>query len=190
MTVQAWRKKRMPSQREQYGSTVHLFIGTGHSPCKITLMPFTLDNNSIVICQGLNSLFIFKSVSPAAFTPKLSCLHLRRFINLRIILVYCDAWLESEDTCSHIILQKHYETCFWGPSDAEGPQQFALYLKVDEVLFDVCIVSEGRWSIIWGLFCIWRTWSLLINEACHMHCMIHLHLKFYRDLWSDRTGTN
>ena len=56
----------MPSQREQYGGTVHLFIGTGRSPYKITLMPFTLDNNPIVICRGLNSLFIFKSVSPAA----------------------------------------------------------------------------------------------------------------------------
>ena len=31
----------MPSQREQYESTVHLFIGMGRSPCKITLMPFT-----------------------------------------------------------------------------------------------------------------------------------------------------
>jgi hypothetical protein len=40
---------QMPSQREQYGSTVHLFIGTGRSPCKITLMPFTFINNSIVI---------------------------------------------------------------------------------------------------------------------------------------------
>ena len=84
-------QKQMPNQREQYEGTVHLFIGTGLSPCKITLMPFTFDNNSIVICRGLNSLFIFKSVSPAAVTPKLSCLHLRRFINLRIILVYCDA---------------------------------------------------------------------------------------------------
>jgi hypothetical protein len=27
------------SQREQYGVTVHLFIGTGHSPIKITFMP-------------------------------------------------------------------------------------------------------------------------------------------------------
>ena len=81
----------MPSQREQYRSTVHLFIGTGHSLCRITFMPFTLDNNSIVICRGLNSLFIFKSVSLFAATPKLSCSHLRRFTNLRIILVYCDA---------------------------------------------------------------------------------------------------
>jgi hypothetical protein len=39
----------MPSQCEQYGSTVHLFIGTGHNPCKITLMPFTFINNYIVI---------------------------------------------------------------------------------------------------------------------------------------------
>jgi hypothetical protein len=53
----------MPSQREQYGVTVYLFIGTGRSPCKITLMTFTFANNSIVVHQGLNSLFIFKLVS-------------------------------------------------------------------------------------------------------------------------------
>jgi hypothetical protein len=52
----------MPSQREQYGSTVHLFIGTGRSPCKITFRPFAFDNNSIVICRGLDSLFLFKLV--------------------------------------------------------------------------------------------------------------------------------
>jgi hypothetical protein len=55
-------KKRMPSQREQYGSTVHLFIGTGRSPCKITLMPFTFIIDFIVILQGPIWLFIFKSV--------------------------------------------------------------------------------------------------------------------------------
>jgi hypothetical protein len=53
-------QKQMTSQREQYGSTVHLFIGTGRSTCKITPMPFTLVNNSIVIHRGLNSLLIFK----------------------------------------------------------------------------------------------------------------------------------
>jgi hypothetical protein len=37
------------NQREQYGSTVHLFIGKGRSPCKITFMPFMFANNSIVI---------------------------------------------------------------------------------------------------------------------------------------------
>jgi hypothetical protein len=64
-------QKRMPNQREQYGGTVHLFIGTRHSPYKITFMPFTFDNNSIVIYRGLNSLFVFKSVSFSATTPKL-----------------------------------------------------------------------------------------------------------------------
>jgi hypothetical protein len=78
-------QKQMPSQREQYGGTVHLFIGTGHNPYKITSMPFTFGSNSIVIHRGLNSLFIFKSVSFSATTPKLSCSHLRRCVNLRII---------------------------------------------------------------------------------------------------------
>jgi hypothetical protein len=86
----------MPSQREQYGGTVLLFIGTGHNSYKITFMPFTLDNNSIVIRRGLNSLFIFKSVSLFATAPKLSCSHLRLCINLRITLVYCDADLNPK----------------------------------------------------------------------------------------------
>jgi hypothetical protein len=66
-------QKQMPSQRDQYGSTVHLFIGTGCSPCKITPMPFTFANNSIVIHRGLNSLFIFKSVPFSAIMLKLPC---------------------------------------------------------------------------------------------------------------------
>jgi hypothetical protein len=57
----------MPSPRAQYGNTVHLFIGTGRSPCKITSRPFAYDNNSIVIYLGLDSLFLFKPVS--SFLP-------------------------------------------------------------------------------------------------------------------------
>jgi hypothetical protein len=65
-------QKQMPSQRVQYGNTVHLFIGMGHSPCKITSMPFTSANDFIVTHRGLNSLFLFKSVSFSAIVPKLS----------------------------------------------------------------------------------------------------------------------
>jgi hypothetical protein len=36
-------------------------------------MPFTFANDSIVTHQGLNSLFLFKSVSFSAIVPKLSC---------------------------------------------------------------------------------------------------------------------
>jgi hypothetical protein len=66
-------QKQMPSQCDQYGSIVHLFISTGRNLCKITPMPFTFANNSIVIHRGLNSLFIFKSVSFSAIMPKLPC---------------------------------------------------------------------------------------------------------------------
>jgi hypothetical protein len=66
-------QKQMSSQCEQYMSTVHLFIGTGRSPCKITPMPFTFANDSIVIHRGLNNLFPFKSVSFSAVMPKLPC---------------------------------------------------------------------------------------------------------------------
>jgi hypothetical protein len=59
------------SQREQYGVTVHLFIGTGHSLCKFTSMPFTFTIDLRTIYRGLDSLFLFKSVSFPAAKPKL-----------------------------------------------------------------------------------------------------------------------
>jgi hypothetical protein len=48
-------------------------------------MPFTFGSNSIVIHRGLNSLFIFKSVSFSAITPKLSCLQLRCCVDLHTL---------------------------------------------------------------------------------------------------------
>ena len=123
MKVQVWRKSKMSSQREQYGDTVHLFIGTGHSPYKITFMPFTFDNNSIVIHRGLNSLFIFKSVSFSATTPKLSCSHLWRCINLRIILgfSYCDIDLSPKIPVHTLYSRNTVKSCFWGPSEPKAP---------------------------------------------------------------------
>jgi hypothetical protein len=144
MIVQAWRKKRMPSQREQYRGTVHLFIGMGHNPYKITFMPFTLDNNSIVICRGLNSLFIFKSVSLFATAPKLSCSHLRRCINLRIILVYCDADLSPKIPVHTLYSRNTVKSCFWGPSEAEGPQHV------------LCL-----WSCNFKLYCLYCLYLVL-----------------------------
>ena len=84
-------QKPMPNQREQYGDTVRLFIGTGRSPCKITLMPFTFINNSMIILRGLIWFFIFKSVSLSAVTPKLFYTQLRLYANLRVLCAssYC-----------------------------------------------------------------------------------------------------
>jgi hypothetical protein len=50
------------SQREQYGVTVHLFIGIGRSPSKITSMSLTFTVSQKVSCWGLSSLFPFRSV--------------------------------------------------------------------------------------------------------------------------------
>jgi hypothetical protein len=50
------------NQHEQYGGTVHLFIGIGRSLCKFTFMPFIFAIDSWINHRGLNSLFPFRSV--------------------------------------------------------------------------------------------------------------------------------
>jgi hypothetical protein len=102
----------MPSPREQYGSTVHLFIGTGRNPCKITLMSFTLINTYMVILRGLIWLFIFKSVSPFCCHAE-ALLHIASWsfhlsswsssISAKLRLDHALVYLQpdSEDTCSN-----------------------------------------------------------------------------------------
>jgi hypothetical protein len=52
------------NQREQYGGTVHLFIGTGRSPDKITFVSLITNHNHDTSYHGLNGLLLFKSVLP------------------------------------------------------------------------------------------------------------------------------
>jgi hypothetical protein len=52
------------SQREQYGVTVHLFIGTGRSSVEITFMSLMTNYKHDTNYRGLDGLFLFKSVSP------------------------------------------------------------------------------------------------------------------------------
>jgi hypothetical protein len=61
------------SQCEQYGGTVHLFIGTWRSLCEITFMPFIFTIDLRTIYRGLDSLFLLKSVPFSATEPKLPC---------------------------------------------------------------------------------------------------------------------
>jgi hypothetical protein len=61
------------SQREQYGGTIHLFIGTGRSLCNITFMLFMFTIDLRTIYRGLDSLFLFKSVPFSAAEPKFRC---------------------------------------------------------------------------------------------------------------------
>jgi hypothetical protein len=52
------------SQCVQYGGTVHLFIGTGRSPVKITFMSLMTSYNHDTNYHALIGLFLFKSVQP------------------------------------------------------------------------------------------------------------------------------
>jgi hypothetical protein len=51
-------------QREQYRGTVHLFIGTGRSPVRITFMSLAISYNHDANYHGPIDLFLFKSVQP------------------------------------------------------------------------------------------------------------------------------
>jgi hypothetical protein len=60
------------NQREQYGVTVHLFIGIRRSLDEITLMSLTFIVDHKASCRGLSSIFPFKSVSPFTIVNVLS----------------------------------------------------------------------------------------------------------------------
>jgi hypothetical protein len=51
------REREITIQREQYGATVYLFIGTGHSTDKITFMPLTFTCDYNTNYHGLSGLF-------------------------------------------------------------------------------------------------------------------------------------
>jgi hypothetical protein len=55
-------EREITIQHEQYDVTVHLFIGTGCSPDKITSMPLTFTLNHNASYQGRSSLFPLRSV--------------------------------------------------------------------------------------------------------------------------------
>jgi hypothetical protein len=61
------------SQCQQYGGTVHLFIGIGRNLCEITFMSFMFTIDLRTLYRGLDSLFLFKSIPFSAAEPKLPC---------------------------------------------------------------------------------------------------------------------
>jgi hypothetical protein len=75
-------------QREQYGGTVHLFIGTGHSLDKITSMSLTTNYIYSTDHQGLHSLFPFKSVSSFVFSTPSCRSSFNRSFGLYLPLYY------------------------------------------------------------------------------------------------------
>jgi hypothetical protein len=161
----------MPSQREQYRNIVHLFIGTGRSPCKITLMPFTFINNSIVILRGLIWLFIFKSVSlsrcyaetllhiaswssyPSSWSPSQSSFVLTMLLYTRNLIPKVPAR----------ILRKHWQITFLRTFGSRRPPTASLHI----FLHTGSIPSGKKRSCLWEL---WRSFFSLAKYLGLIKC--------------------
>jgi hypothetical protein len=85
-------------QREQYGVTVHLFIGTGCCSDKITSMSVTFTLNHNTHYQGLSSLFTFRSVLSFTFVIILSR---SSFNHIFSVCPFCLQVVSSYHTCFH-----------------------------------------------------------------------------------------
>jgi hypothetical protein len=108
--------------REQYVNTVHLFIGTGHSPDKITFMSLVTNHNHDTNYQGLCGLFLFKSVPPFVSSAS-SC---RSSFDCSFsIYLSCHA-------CLHIILPKVF--LLRGPSVEKKAPNSSPFAVLDRFL--------------------------------------------------------
>jgi hypothetical protein len=98
-----------------------LFIGTGRSPCEITSRPFAFNDNSIVIYRGLDSLFLFKSVSFFQPTCRSFLAHSFGFIPSFVLLVFLPLAILTSKVPAHVLHSRNIvKSRFWGPSEVEG----------------------------------------------------------------------
>jgi hypothetical protein len=106
----------MPSQREQYGSTVHLFIDAGRSPRKITSMSITFVNGlwkSIEDPEVFSSLSRFPLVPSRRSFPAFSFGCPRPSSGSAFVLVVLHIHNSGfENTCSYNSLGKHCQIMF------------------------------------------------------------------------------
>jgi len=109
-------QKPMPSQREQYGSTVHLFIDAGRSPRKITSMSITFVNG---LWKSVEAPEVFSSLSRFPLLPSRRSFPAHSFGYTRpssgsgfVLAVLHIHNSGSENTCSHNPLGKHCQIMF------------------------------------------------------------------------------
>jgi hypothetical protein len=106
----------MPSQREQYGSTVHLFIDAGRSPRKITSMSITFVNG---LWKSVEAPEVFSSLSRFPLLPSRRSFPAHSFgctrpssgsgFVLAVLHIHNSGF---ENTCSHNPLGKHCQIMF------------------------------------------------------------------------------
>jgi hypothetical protein len=120
------------SQREQYGGTVHLFIGTGHSLWEIIIMPFTFTIGLYKIYEDWTT-FSLLGRFPFLWFSRSFVLHsfgaMTTFVTIKLLIV--SAFIMNPKIPVHKpYLENIVKLHFWGPSEDEGPQQRACVKKV------------------------------------------------------------
>ena len=149
MYLRSWEKikstsvtqKQMPSQREQYGSTVHLFIDAGRSPRKITSMSITFVNG---LWKSVEAPEVFSSLSRFPLLPSRRSFPAHSFGYTRpssgsgfVLAVLHIHNSGSENTCSHNPLGKHCQIMFLRTFGGRRPPTYMTYyllLKLDMIL--------------------------------------------------------
>jgi hypothetical protein len=163
----------MPSPPVQYGNTVHLFIGTGRSPCKITLMPFTFINNSMIILRGLIWFFIFKSVPLSAVTPKLFYTQLRLYANLRVLCAssYCGSDPSPKIPVNVLYSRNIVKLCFLRTFGSRRPPTVCFLPSLAEVIVSPGVLIHLLKQLLqslWGLsseILSSRSWTKSLNHG-------------------------
>ena len=137
----------MPSQREQYGSTVHLFIDAGRSPRKITSMSITFVNG---LWKSVEAPEVFSSLSRFPLLPSRRSFPAHSFGYTRpssgsgfVLTALHVRNSESEGTCSHNPLGKHCQIMFLRTFGSRRPPTVAPRNINLLVINSYCDMDEG-----------------------------------------------
>ena len=138
----------MPSQREQYGSTVHLFIDAGRSPRKITSMSITFVNG---LWKSVEAPEVFSSLSRFPLLPSRRSFPAHSFGCTRpssgsgFVLVVLHIHNSGfENTCSHNPLGKHCQIMFLRTFGGRRPPTVApRNINLFEIINSDCDMNEG-----------------------------------------------
>ena len=136
----------MPSQPEQYGSTVHLFIDAGRSPRKITSMSITFVNG---LWKSVEAPEVFSSLSRFPLLPSRRSFPAHSFGYTRpssgsgfVLAVLHNSG--SENTCSHNPLGKHCQIMFLRTFGGRRPPTVApRNINLFEIINSDCDMNEG-----------------------------------------------
>jgi hypothetical protein len=143
----------MPSQREQYGSTVHLFIDAGRSPRKITSMSIAFVNG---LWKSVEAPEVFSSLSRFPLLPSRRSFPAHSFGYTRpssgsgfVLAVLHIHNSGSENTCSHNPLGKHCQIMFLRTFGGRRPPTGSYFTREPLLPCAICLSNmRSFWAFL------------------------------------------